>query len=341
MVVLFSCRALSLLTVLAVCSIGFGDQVILVNGDKLTGTIGQLADGKLVFKSDLLGELTIDIENIATFSSDEAIDLHLSDGQVLSEAVQAGEPNHVVVGAGGRQIAFGDIGAINPPAKAEAKWEGEISAGFTSTAGNTSTDAISASANLKKRTEKDRRIFSTDYARGRQEDPSTGKKTKTEDWWRSKAKYDYFFTKKLYGYLDGRYETDEIAELDRRVIFGSGFGYQWVESDEMNFSTEAGAAYMFEKYGNGTGSNDEISFQLGYNLDKKLGKGIEFIHDLTYYPSTEDFADYFLTSTGELRANLNERVFTNFKAVLNYDATPAVGKHKTDTKYIWGIGWSF
>jgi len=322
------------------CSAAGADNIVFVNGDRLTGKIGKLVDGKLTFESDLAGTLTIDIANIATFSSDEAIALHLEDGSILSEQVGASEPRHVAVGLG-RRLEFRQITSINPPPKAKPRWMGEASAGFTSSAGNTNTDSITGSANAKKRTEKDRKTISADFARARQKNPSTGKKNKTKDWWRARGKYDYFFTKKLYGYLDGRYETDEIAKLDRRIIMGSGLGYQWVESDDFNFSTEGGLAYKIEEYGNNTGKNDEMSVQLGYNLDKKLGKGFELIHNLTYYPSTEDFSDYFLTSTGELRANLTETVFTNFKAVLNYDSTPAQGKHKTDTKYIWGIGWKF
>jgi len=34
-------------------------------------------------------------------------------------------------------------------------------------------------------------------------------------------------------------------------------------------------------------------------------------------------------------------MFTNFKVISDYDATPAQGAHKTDTKYIFGVGWSF
>ena len=331
--VLFFCLAMF-------CSVAGADSIVFVNGDRLTGRIGQLVDGKLTFESELAGKLAIDIANIATFSSDGPIDLHLEGGSILSKQAAASEPNHITIGPG-RVVAFERIVSINPPPKAKPKWTGDISAGYTSTAGNTSTDAINFSGNMKKRTEKDRKTVSADFARGRQENPSTGKKTKTEDWWRTKAKYDYFFTKKTYGYLDGRYETDDIAQLDRRVILGAGAGYQWIESKAMNFSTEGGLAHMYEKYGNNTGSSEEVSVQLGYNFDKRFGKGIEFIHDLTYYPSTEDFADYYLTSTAELRANLNETMFTNLKAVLNYDATPAQGKHKTDTKYIWGIGWKF
>ncbi|MHC4742304.1 MAG: DUF481 domain-containing protein [Planctomycetota bacterium] len=325
---------------LALQSTVLADQIVFVNGDRLTGRIDKLVDGKLTFESDLAGKVTIDIANIATFSSDEAVDLHLDDGSILSKQVAASEPNHVAIGPDQR-IKFGRIVSINPPAKPKAKWTGEASAGFTSQSGNTNTEHISGSAKILRKTETDRATISADFARHRQEDPDTGRTATTEDWWRARAKYDCFFTKKLYGYYDARYETDAIAELDQRIILGTGLGYQWVESEDLNFSTEAGLAYKIEEYGNNTGKSDEITIQFGYNFDKKLGKGWELIHDLTYYPSTEDFSDYLLTTTGELRANLTETVFTNFKAILDYDATPAQGKHKTDTKYIWGIGWKF
>ena len=109
----------------------------------------------------------------------------------------------------------------------------------------------------------------------------------------------------------------------------------------MNFSTEAGLASLYEKYDNTGDSNSELSMQFGYNFDKKLYKKIKFVHNLTYYPSVEEFSDYYLTTTGELRAYFTERFFANFKAILDYDATPAPGSGDTDVKYIFGLGMSF
>jgi putative salt-induced outer membrane protein YdiY len=321
------------------------DEITLTNGDRLTGKIVHAVDGKLVFTSDLAGKVTVEISKIQTLSTDEAIEVHLKDGGVLVQKIVSSEAGRFAI-EGTEEVKAQDfdvaaISSINPPPKPEPKWTGNVSAAFTSTHGNTKTEAISASVNLSKRTEKDRKKISADYARGEQEDPDTGEKKKTEDWWRTKAKYDYFFSKKFYGYLDGRYETDKIAELDRRVIVGGGAGYQWVESEEMNFSTEGGLASVYERYENQTDSTSELSAQLGYNFDKKLAKGLQFVHDLTYYPSLDKFSDYYLTSTGELRAHFTENMFMNFKVILNYDTTPATGADTTDTKYMFGVGYSF
>ncbi|MHC4645978.1 MAG: DUF481 domain-containing protein [Planctomycetota bacterium] len=323
----------------------WADEVVFKNGDRLTGKIKHVIDGKMTLESEVAGTLTIDVSTIQTFSTNEPINVHLNDGTALNQRIVKGAPSKFGIAGDqtlmAQEFELAAITSINPPAKPEPKWTGNIVAGYTSTHGNTNTDAINASVSLAKRTEKDRTQLSGDYAKGRQEDPDTGERKTTENWWRTRGKYDYFFSKKLYGYLDGRYEKDSIADLDRRVIVGGGGGYQWIESDDMNFSTELGLASVYEKYDDQSDSDTKTSVQAGYYFDKKLAKNVKFIHDLTYYPSTEKISDYYLSSTAEVRAHFTKNMFTNFKVIFNYDATPAIGKGGTDTKYLLGVGWSF
>ena len=334
------------LACLVLCAqICHGDEIHLKNGDRISGKIQHLVDGKLTFKADVAGPVTVDLSNIQTLSSDDPIEVNLKDQTGFTQKVSSAEPGRFAIEGSesvkAQEFAVADILSINPPVKPIPKWTGDISVGITSTHGNTKTEMISANANFSKRTEKDRTTVSTDYAKGEQEDPDTGQDITIEDWWRAKGKYDYFFSKKMYGYVDGRYEKDAVAELDRRTIIGLGVGYQWIESEDMNFSTEIGVASLYEKFDNQTDSNSELSTQLGYHFDKKLRKNIRFIHELTYYPSLEEFSDYFLTSTAEIRADFTETMFMSFKAFLDYDASPAIGTHKTDTKYTLGVGYRF
>jgi putative salt-induced outer membrane protein YdiY len=324
---------------------GQADELVLKNGDRLSGKIVHLVDGKLLFKSQVAGDVTVELSNIETFSSDDPITVNLKDKTGFKQKVLSAQPGRFAVEGNetlkAQEFAVDDIVSINPPIKPVPKWTGDISAGITSTHGNTRTEMISANASFAKRTEQDRTTATADYAKGEQEDPDTGETVTIEDWWRAKGKYDYFFSKKSYAYLDGRYEKDAVAELDRRVIVGLGGGYQWIESDETNFSTEFGLASLYEKFDNQTDSNSELSFQVGYNFDKKLRENIKFTHDLTYYPSIDKFSDYFLTSTAGIRADFTEKIFLTFKTIFNYDATPAIGSHRTDVKYFLGIGYRF
>jgi len=322
-----------------------GDEIHLKNGDRISGKIQHLVDGKLSFKADVAGPVTVDLSNIQTLSSDDPINVNLKDKTGFTQKVSSADPGRFAIESSesmkAQEFAVADIVSINPPIKPIPKWTGDIAVGVTSTHGNTKTDMISANANFSKRTEKDRTTVSTDYAKGKQKDPDTGEEVTIEDWWRAKGKYDYFFSKKMYGYLDGRYEKDAVAELDRRTIIGLGAGYQWIESDDMNFSSEFGLASLYEKYDNQTDSNSDITLQLGYNFDKKFRKNIKFVHDLTYYPAIDKVSDYYLTTTAGMRADFSETFFLTVKAILNYDATPAIGAHKTDVKYFLGLGYRF
>jgi putative salt-induced outer membrane protein YdiY len=335
----------ALLCVSWISAVCIADEVYLVNGDRITGKITTLADNKLTVESDLAGKLTIDLNNVTTFKTNAPVEIQLKDGTAFKKQISKAETGRFAV-EGDQTLKSQDfnvasIVVINPPVKEAPKWHGDISGALVSTHGNTTIFTESLSVNLTKRGENDRTLLSTDYLYGKQKNPTTGEQEVTQDQWKLRGKYDYFFTKKMFGFLDARYENDKIAELERRVLVGAGAGYQWIESEPFNFSTEAGIASLYETYTNDTPSSKQLSVQLGYHLDKKLTQTLTFINDLTYYPSLENSSDYFLTTTGEFRAKLTELIFANFKVVFDFDSTPAQGKGKSDIKYILGVGVKF
>lgn len=324
------------------------DQVLLKNGDRLTGKIVSLGDGKLVLNTDQVGAITVPMENVATFQSDAAIAIHLKDGTVLNQPAVAAEAGQFGIAQGPalrpQTFSLADVTSINPPPKPEPKWSGSISGAVTSTHGNTKAEAVSANVSVARRSDKDRTTAGADYGKTKQRDRDTKEDETTEDWWRAKAQYDYFFTKKFFGFMNGRYEKDAVADLDRRVVVGGGAGYQWIETDRTAFSTGLGLASLYEKFDvdpPADDSNSQISLQAGYNFDHRITDTLRFVHDLTYYPSLEEFSDYYLTTTAELRANLTKTMFANFRVIFNYDASPAQSQGSTDVKYILGVGMTF
>ena len=51
------------------------DEVLFVNGDRLTGAITQAVGGKLTIKSDTVGEVTVDLSKVKTFSTAQPVQL--------------------------------------------------------------------------------------------------------------------------------------------------------------------------------------------------------------------------------------------------------------------------
>ena len=59
------------------------DQVVLTNGNTLSGSIVKLVDGELEFKPDLASVVTLNVSAIDTLSTDGPVVLELNDGTTV------------------------------------------------------------------------------------------------------------------------------------------------------------------------------------------------------------------------------------------------------------------
>ncbi|MEW6741367.1 MAG: DUF481 domain-containing protein [Planctomycetota bacterium] len=321
------------------------DTVLLKNGDQLTGKVVSLADGKLKFATAMAGEVTIDVANIQTFATDEPVELHLKDKTVLDKKIHGAEAGRFGVESAEvvepHSFAISDIEKINPP---KAKWTGSFSISATMNRGNADTQDFNISINAVRRSEIDRITFDAAYDAGRQKvETDTG----DEDWRTTERsvwgalQYDYFLSKKAYGWGRTRAEKDSIAQLDLRLTAGAGAGYQWHEDAVWGFTTEAGLAWVSEQFSNETEDQDAISSRVAYRYKRLLFDGLTFDHDAEWYRSFEDPDDNYVTTRASLRSTLTKSLFAEFKVKLDWDSTPAQGSERTDVMYGVGVGWSF
>jgi putative salt-induced outer membrane protein YdiY len=327
--------------VLLISVSALGGQVYLENGDRLSGTITTMANGMITIQTALAGTVQIPMANVQTISSDEPLELHLNDGTIVKQPVEKDSEGTIKIAGSdvidSQTLGLTQVMAINPPKPEVPKWKADVSAALSYASGNTNNESYAISGNLAKQTEKDRFTFNCNAANKKEK--SGGKEFTTENWWRSGGKYDYFLGENKYLFGEGRYQTDEVADLDRRIIVGTGAGYQWIKKEIQNFSTELGFANVYEKYETSSNGDSKLSLRMGYQYDQQFNKVFSFVHGLTYYPDVDNFSDYFLTSTStELRAKINSHLFANFKVLFDYDATPATDKGNTDVKYLFGIG---
>jgi putative salt-induced outer membrane protein YdiY len=323
-----------------------GDRVFLTNGDRLSGDIIQLSGGALTLKTELAGVVSVKIEDVASLITDKPMQVSLPDGTRVSRMLvmtAAGlvslveDPNDPTLS---RTVLLSEITAMQGlPDK--PKWKGSISGGLTMITGNTSGETMAADFDVQKRGKTDRLTFAGQMAHTTRTDDETGDEDTTEDWWRLRGKYDYFLTRQFYLFGNGRYETDRVADLTRRVVVGGGPGYQWVESPKLNFSTEAGIAGVFEEYDNDTNAAKDISYQFSSHLEGQLNHRLKLLHDFSYFPSMEKFSDYYLTTSGQLRLGLTEKMYAKLEIIFDYDSTPAEDARTTDIKYMLGVGYEF
>jgi len=138
------------------------------SGDRLTGKVVTLANGQLVFNSDDAGKVTIDLARLKTFTSDDPIEIHLADGTIIKSTIAPADTGKVTLRKTNilpqQTVALTDLAAINPPAKPPVAWKGNVAAGWTATAGNTSTTSSPANVTTTPATKKPPRKASPSQA---------------------------------------------------------------------------------------------------------------------------------------------------------------------------------
>ena len=311
------------------------DEVRLKNGDRITGKVASLESGKLKLTGTKAGDVTVDVKDVESFSTDGPVEIHLKDGTVLKRRVEAGDAGTLTVE--GRQFALADVEHVNPP---WGRWTGSLSVGGMITHGNSKTQSLNVSVEATRRTEDDRLSASGSYIYSRQTDPDTGDSSTTADAWSAAGKYDYFLDEKLYAFFALRAEHDTVGNLDLRLTPSLGVGYQWVERPDMNFSTEAGLAWVYEDYADAD-SEDHFAARFAYHFDRKLNDKVSIVHNVEYVPSLEDLSDFNTLADLGVRATLTKNMFAEFKAEWRHDATPAPDSAKNDLRYVLGVGWAF
>ncbi|MGH7305890.1 MAG: DUF481 domain-containing protein [Candidatus Rokuibacteriota bacterium] len=333
--------ACALTVALALAGRAAADEILFLNGDRLTGKIVGADGGKLTIKTESAGDVTVDLAKIKTFSTDEPIVIKTGD-TTLSSKVTGGADGTVqvvpVAGGAPQVIALKDLAKINPP---PVKWTGSFVANAMITTGNSETENFGVSLNAVRRSEIDRITLGGAYYYGRQEDKDTGAKETTIDNWYVLGKYDYFLTKHFYLYGSVRVEQDKIADLDLRLTLAGGAGYQWFETPTFNLFTETGLAWVYEDYQGGD-KDDYLAARFAYHVDWTPHKVLKLFHNLEWLPDVTDwFGNYNLNVDAGLRATIYEGLFAEAKIELRRDNTPAPGAKKDDVRYLFGVGWAF
>lgn len=327
---------------LATASAAAADEILFLNGDRLSGKIVEAAAGKLKIKTETAGEVTVDLAKVKTFSTDEPIAIRFGDGTVIRSKVTAGADGTIaavgVPGAAPHPVALKDVRQINPPGP---QWKGSVSANGLVTTGNSETTSIGIAADAVRRAERDRITLGAGYLYGRQRSPDTDEEETTVDNMFGFAKYDYFLLEKLYVYGSVRAERDRIADLDLRFVPSVGLGYQWFEGPTFNLSTEAGPAWIYEDYRR-QDSTSHFGARLAYHVDYRPHQRILLFHNLEWLPSFEDpVGNYNLNTDAGVRATIVGGLFSEVKVELRHDSTPAPGRDDTDMRYLMAVGWTF
>jgi hypothetical protein len=292
------------------------DQIILKNGDRLTGTITK-SDGKqLVIKTDYAGDVTVKFDAIESMSSTGDLNVTLG-GKTAVGPVTTNGDNVVVAtrAAGPVEAPKSSVTLVRSPAEQAAYdkslhpgllegWNGGLNLGFAVTAGNSETKNLNVAFNAVRTGFHDKLVLYTNsiYAVNDKITATQPTAVTTADSTGGGARYDHDFSPHTFGYVSGDFLSNSLQDLDLRSILGGGFGLHVIKSGATTLDVLVGLNYTHESFSDVPSpvpppptysySKSLAALTLGDAFTHKLGKSTVVTQSFLLYPDLSDAGQY-------------------------------------------------
>lgn len=326
---------LFVLLFLSVSATAGADEIVLEHGDVITGTFLRLENKWIHFETDYAKPLEIKKDRVRRIFTEKEVSLKMETGEIIKGRLKTTEDDRILVerSAGAQPVflSWERVKAINAP---PVKWSGNLVLSGTRESGNSDRQSASISLDAKRRSEKERFTVHLRNNYSEEDDEVTTRNTY------GSLKYDYFFSRRFYGFLSIEALYDKFRDINLRTVVGPGVGYQIWDDDRKSLSVELGVAYHNEDLIEG---EDDYWFtgRVAADFSYQLGGGIEFSDHVIYYPRLDDPGDYQLRNEASVSTRLLSSWALQLSHILQYDSEPEAGVDKSDEILALGLQYSF
>lgn len=341
----------------------FADQVVLKNGDRLTGTVVK-SDGKtLILHTDAAGDVTIKFDAIQELKTDQELHVSLKGGKTAVGPVTTTDGKiEVNTKTGGTvEAAKDDVTLIRNDAEQTAYekslhpglthgWNGGANVGFSIARGNSQTENLALAFNAVHPTLNDKiTLYASSIYTKSDTPPPTTVSANLEQ---GGLRYDRNLNPKLFAFGAADFQANALQFLDLRAVYTGGFGYHAIASDATTLNFLGGINFTHETYSNGTEispgvfasygvTNKFAALTLGEELMHKLGKSTVVTQNFYFYPNLQDTSQY--------RGTFNLGTVTKISKSFGwqnqfgdiYVSNPPAGAKNNDIIITTGLNYSF
>lgn len=321
--ILFSIFALSLIT--APCH---ADTVWLINGDRISGEIIELAKGSLKIKTRYAATLSLDLSAVKSFQTDAKQDWEINLTPRSAVIVQSDRQGYVSID--GQTVAIQDLALL--PSQATWKRSGLLETTLDVDNDKNRKEKLHINGELNLESKHWRHSLAAETKRDKERDKLT------EDTLELHHTLDYLINTHWLLRADSSYREEGIDTASHYWYLAAGPGYRlWGEGKD-----KLDAVFAYNHFWVGNRKFDlELSawsFALDYQqfwLDEKL----ETFTDARIAFPDIDIIDYISNTSSGLRYRLNHSIHLSLK--YDYNETRfSVGTLK-DSSYVLGAGVDF
>ena len=330
-------------------SVAWADQVVMKNGDRVTGNIIKQDGKSITIKTVNFGVVAAPWDQVSSAESEQPVTVVLKDGKIVAGKLSGGDGRLAITVEGAKvDVSPAEVTAIRnadeqkayerllKPALSEL-WTGNATLGWAGTAGNAKTTTFTTTATASRVTNTDK--ISLDFAAIKASALVNGTSASTAQAVRGGVAYDHNVTTRLFAHVFNDYEYDRFQDLDLRFVIGGGLGFHAVKTDRAMLDLVGGVDYNHSTFTTLTRTSAEAFWGDDYSL--KLSNASSLTQSFRMFNNLSDTGNFRVNFDVSMVSKLRRWLSWNVALGDRYLSNPVAGRKTNDWLYSTGLGLNF
>jgi putative salt-induced outer membrane protein YdiY len=334
-----------------------GGVVEFKNGDRLTGTVQRVVGSKLTLKTEMIGDVSIPVEKMKSFSGGKTAVVLVKDGRAFNgelSLLESGEWE-LKKNGGARRVEADSVEAIYPAATYQPEvegrhevpwrnWKGKGNVGYSLVRGDRDASTLSVGFNATRRQpdlpglkEKLRTNFFLNmlFANTRTDGIQTSANSIS-----SGMRQDFLITSNNFVFVLAQLDHIQTQSLNLRQTYGGGLGHDIIRNRRVVLNFLSGVTFVRENFQTDVNRTNAEAL-IGERLSLNLTQHMSFEHYLNFYPNLTDRGEYRIDTTSSLNTRLSSLFSFNTTLTNRVLSNPLPGRQKHELVLTTGLGISF
>lgn len=335
---------------LLAASTAWADQIVLKNGDRVTGSIVKKDGKNLTIKTDHFGVVTTTWDQVESVRADKPVHIVLSDGKTVQGTVSTANGKLEVATRETRLTLTPDqVTTIRDDAEQSAYerllhpgwnqlWSGTGTIGFAGTSGNARTLTFTTGVNAARVTNTDKTSIYFNIIKASA--LINGVSADTAQAVRGGIAYDHNLNPRLFVNVFNDYEYDRFQNLDLRFVLGGGLGFHAIKTERSHLDLLGGGDFTRASFSTPLlRKSGELYW--GDEYGYKLSAATSLVQSFRMFNDMSDIGGYRVNFDTGASTRLVKWLTWNLSLSDRYLNRPAPGRKTNDLLYTTGIGVTF
>ena len=316
------------------------DVLVLYRGDAITGEVTELNRGKLSYKTDDMGTLSIEWDKVAHLTSTNFFDVENKYGvRFFGRLSASDEPGQLLIILSDTVVVsmMDIVGISRIRASFWSRLDGYVDLGFDFQKANNNRQ-LNGAGEVKYRGEKwAGKLNGSTYFQRQEGADETSRNDISLD---GRRLFGNHWSAVIFMSLEQNAQID----LDLRKTFGLGAVREMIHTNKMTFSAAASLAYANEDYSNDESTTNTLQAPLAADFAFFLfdSPKTDISSDLTVTPILNDLGRWRIDFNARLTYELISDFTIGFRFFDNFDSRqPSTGESSNDFGMTFSLGYTF